>query len=68
MFSRNLVRTNFAEDSFYEAGSTPELSGVVLPPVVTTSDSSIVVPPGLMLALSLAQRFSSVEALVKVWV
>jgi hypothetical protein len=45
---------------------SPDLSGVVLPPVETTSDSSIVVPPGLMLALSLAQRFSSVEALVKV--
>jgi hypothetical protein len=45
---------------------SPDLSGVVLPPVETTSDSSIVVPPGLMLALSLAQRFSSIEALVKV--
>jgi hypothetical protein len=47
---------------------SPDLSGVVLPSVETTSDSSIVVPPGLVLALSLAQCFSSIEALVKVGV
>jgi hypothetical protein len=42
------------------------LSGLVLPSVEASSGSSIVVPPGLVLALGLAQRFSSVEALVKV--
>lgn len=46
----------------------PELSSGVLTSVDASSGCSIVVPPGLMLALGLAQRFSSVEALVKVQV
>jgi hypothetical protein len=46
----------------------PDLSSGVLTSVDASSGSSIVVPPGLMLALGLAQRFSSVEALVKVQV
>jgi hypothetical protein len=44
----------------------PDLSSGVLSSVEASSGSSIVVPPGLVLDLSLAQRFSSVEALVKV--